>query len=99
MVPVEKFTDDEFLLFCTRNGTVKKTALSEYSNVRVTGVKAIKIEDGDELIDVQVTSGTNDIVHRDAPRPVGPVPRAGRAPDGSRHDRREGHRARRRTTR
>ena len=62
MVPVKKFTDDEFLLFCTKNGTVKKTALSEYSNVRVSGVKGIKIEDGDELINVQVTSGTNDIV-------------------------------------
>ncbi len=62
MVPVKKFTDDEHLLFCTRLGTVKKTALSEYSNVRVTGVKGIKIEEGDELIDVQVTSGTNDIV-------------------------------------
>ncbi|MBM4192765.1 MAG: DNA gyrase subunit A [Gemmatimonadetes bacterium] len=62
MVPVKKFTDDEYLLFCTRNGTIKKTALSEYSNVRVTGVKGIKIEDGDELINVQVTSGTNDIV-------------------------------------
>ncbi|MBI1809161.1 MAG: DNA gyrase subunit A [Gemmatimonadetes bacterium] len=62
MVPVKKFTDDEYLLFCTRNGTIKKTALSEYSNVRVTGVKGIKIEEGDELIDVQVTSGTNDIV-------------------------------------
>ncbi len=62
LVPVKKFTDDEFLLFCTRQGTVKKTALSEYSNVRVTGVKGIKIEDGDQLIDVQVTSGTNDIV-------------------------------------
>jgi DNA gyrase subunit A len=62
MVPVKKFTDDEHLLFCTRSGTVKKTALSEYSNVRVTGVKGIKIEEGDELIDVQVTSGTNDIV-------------------------------------
>ena len=62
LVPVKKFTDDEFLLFCTSLGTVKKTALSEYSNVRVTGVKGIKIEEGDQLIDVQVTSGTNDIV-------------------------------------
>jgi len=62
MVPVKEFTDDEFLIFCTKNGTVKKTALSEYSNVRSTGVKGIKIEDGDELINVQVTSGTNDIV-------------------------------------
>jgi DNA gyrase subunit A len=62
MVPVKKFTDDEFLMFCTRKGLVKKTALSEYSNVRVTGVKGIKIEEGDELINVQVTSGSNDIV-------------------------------------
>ncbi|HVT40440.1 MAG TPA: DNA gyrase subunit A [Gemmatimonadaceae bacterium] len=62
MVPVKKFTADEYLLFCTREGTVKKTALAEYSNVRVTGVKGIKIEEGDKLIDVQVTSGTNDIV-------------------------------------
>ncbi|HVY63287.1 MAG TPA: DNA gyrase subunit A [Gammaproteobacteria bacterium] len=62
MVPVKKFTEDEYLLFCTRQGTIKKTALSEYSNVRSTGVKGIKIEDGDELIDVQITSGSNDIV-------------------------------------
>jgi DNA gyrase subunit A len=62
MVPVREFTDTQFLLFCTRNGTVKKSALSQYSNVRATGIKAIKIEPGDALIDVQVTSGTNDIV-------------------------------------
>jgi len=62
MVPVREFSETQFLLFCTRNGTVKKSALSQYSNVRATGIKAIKIEQGDELIDVQVTSGTNDIV-------------------------------------
>jgi len=62
MVAVREFPDDQFLLFSTKKGTVKKTALSQYSNVRTTGIKAIKIEDGDELIDVQVTSGTNDIV-------------------------------------
>jgi DNA gyrase subunit A len=62
MVPVRKFSDTEFLLFCTKKGTVKKTALSAYSNPRTTGIKAIKIEPGDELIDVQVTSGANDIV-------------------------------------
>ncbi|MHB1310787.1 MAG: DNA gyrase subunit A [Gemmatimonadaceae bacterium] len=61
-VQVKKFSDDEFLFFCTKDGTVKKTALSEYSNVRSTGIKAIKIDDGDELIDVQITSGANDIV-------------------------------------
>src|SRR3954470_13194052 len=59
---VRTFPDDQFLLFVTREGTVKKTALSQYSNVRANGIKAIKIEDGDELIDVQVTTGTNDIV-------------------------------------
>jgi DNA gyrase subunit A len=62
MVPVREFTDTQFLLFCTKKGTVKKSALSQYSNVRANGIKAIKIEQGDELIDVQVTSGTNDIV-------------------------------------
>ena len=62
MVPVREFTDTQFLLFCTKKGTVKKSALSQYSNVRANGIKAIKIESGDELIDVQVTSGTNDIV-------------------------------------
>jgi len=62
VVPVREFTDSEFLLFCTKNGTVKKTALSQYSNPRANGIKAIKIEDDDELMDVQVTSGSNDVV-------------------------------------
>jgi DNA gyrase subunit A len=62
IVSVKAFTDDQFLMFCTRNGTVKKTPLSDYSNVRSTGIKGIKLVDGDELVDVQVTSGTNDIV-------------------------------------
>jgi DNA gyrase subunit A len=62
MVFVREFKEDEFLLFCTRQGTVKKTRLSEYGNVRTVGIKAIKIEDGDELIEVQVTSGNNDVV-------------------------------------
>jgi DNA gyrase subunit A len=62
MVPVREFRDDQFLLFVTKGGTVKKTALSQYANPRTTGIKAIKIEAGDELWDVQITSGTNDIV-------------------------------------
>jgi len=62
VVPVREFSDSEFLLFCTKNGTVKKTALSQYSNPRANGIKAIKIEDDDELMDVQVTSGSNDVV-------------------------------------
>ncbi|HEX8724647.1 MAG TPA: DNA gyrase subunit A [Gemmatimonadaceae bacterium] len=59
---VRDYPEDKFLLFSTRRGTVKKTALSQYANERSTGLKAIKIEDGDELIDVQVTDGHNDIV-------------------------------------
>ncbi|HEX5581300.1 MAG TPA: DNA gyrase subunit A [Gemmatimonadaceae bacterium] len=62
MLPIREFREDQFLLFCTRNGTVKKTSLAQYSNPRSTGIKAIKIEDNDELIDVQVTTGTNDVV-------------------------------------
>ena len=62
IVVTREFSDTEFLLFCTKNGTVKKSALSQYSNPRSSGIKAIKIEDGDELVDVQVTAGNNDVV-------------------------------------
>jgi DNA gyrase subunit A len=62
MLPVREFREDQFLMFATKHGTVKKTALAAYANIRSSGIKAIKIEDGDELIDVQVTSGANDIV-------------------------------------
>ena len=62
LVTTRDFPEDQFLLFATKQGTVKKTALSQYSNPRSSGIKAIKVEPGDELIDVQVTSGTNDIV-------------------------------------
>jgi DNA gyrase subunit A len=62
MLPVSEFSEEQYLFFCTKLGTVKKTALSEYSNPRTNGIKAIKVESGDELIDVQITSGTNDVI-------------------------------------
>ena len=62
IVPLREFSEEQYLLFVTRLGTVKKTRLSEYSNPRTNGIKAIKIDKGDELIDVQITHGTNDIV-------------------------------------
>jgi DNA gyrase subunit A len=62
IVTVRDFPENQFLLFATKQGTVKKTSLAQYSNPRATGIKAIKIEADDELIDVQVTTGTNDIV-------------------------------------
>ncbi len=62
LVPVRTFGDDEWLMFATRNGTVKKTVMSAYGNVRTVGINAINIDDDDELIDVQVTRGNDDIV-------------------------------------
>ncbi len=62
LVPVRTFGDDEWLMFATRNGTVKKTVMSAYGNVRTVGINAINIEPGDELIDVQKTRGNDDIV-------------------------------------
>jgi DNA gyrase subunit A len=62
LVPVREFSEDQFLFFATREGVVKKTRLSEFGNPRSSGIRAINIEKGDELIDVQVTDGKNDIV-------------------------------------
>ncbi|HEY3935577.1 MAG TPA: DNA gyrase subunit A [Gemmatimonadales bacterium] len=62
LVPVRKFSDDEWLMFVTRNGTVKKTVMSAYGNVRQVGINAINIDADDELIDVQKTRGNDDIV-------------------------------------
>ena len=61
LVPVRTFDDQHWLIFATRQGTVKKTVLSAYGNPRSNGINAINIESGDELIDVQVTDGNNDI--------------------------------------
>jgi DNA gyrase subunit A len=62
VVPVREFRDDQYLLFSTRLGVVKKTDLSAYGNVRSVGLNAINIHEGDELIDVQITSGENEII-------------------------------------
>jgi DNA gyrase subunit A len=62
LVPVREFSENQYLLFATKDGVVKKTVLSEFGNPRSNGIRAINIEKGDELIDVQVTDGKNDIV-------------------------------------
>jgi len=62
LVPVREFTDDRCLIFATRQGTVKKTLLSAYGNVRTNGICAINVDEGDELIDVQVCDANSDIV-------------------------------------
>ncbi len=61
-VSVREFSDDQFLMFATANGLVKKTVLSAYGNPRSTGINAINIEPGDELIEVALTNATSDIV-------------------------------------
>jgi len=61
-VAVRAFDEQHFLVFATATGTVKKTVLSAYGNPRASGINAINIEPGDELIDVQVTDGSNDVV-------------------------------------
>ncbi len=62
VVPVREFSEDHYLMFGTRRGIVKKTALSAYGNVRSVGLNAINIADGDELIEVRVTSGGDEIL-------------------------------------
>ena len=62
VVPIHAFVDGQYLLMATRNGTVKKTALMEYNSSRKTGLQAIALKDGDELIDVRLTDGERNIV-------------------------------------
>ena len=61
MATTRTFPDDRFLIFATRNGTVKKTVLSAYGNPREKGIIAIKLEDGDELLSAQITDGSRKV--------------------------------------
>ena len=61
-VAVKEFKDDNYLIMATEKGTVKKTVLSAYSNVRKGGINAINIVKGDRLMAVRSTDGSNDIV-------------------------------------
>jgi len=62
VVPVRDFSDDLYLLFATRRGLVKKTALSAYGNIRSVGLNAINVRPDDELIDVRVTDGDSEVI-------------------------------------
>lgn len=61
-VAVKEFKDDQFLMMATEQGTIKKTVLSAYGNVRKGGINAINLNSGDKLIAVKMTDGGNDIV-------------------------------------
>ena len=60
--PVKEFDDKHYVVMATKNGTIKKTELSAFSNPRRGGINAINIDEGDELIDATITDGTCDIV-------------------------------------
>ncbi|KFN46258.1 DNA gyrase subunit A [Arenimonas malthae CC-JY-1] len=62
VLPVREFGDDHFVFFATRDGTVKKTPLSEYSRPRSTGIWAINLDEGDGLVDVQLTDGNRNVM-------------------------------------
>ncbi len=61
-VTVRDFTDNKYVMMVSAAGIIKKTELSAFSRPRKTGIKAIKLLPGDELIDAQITDGTNDII-------------------------------------
>ena len=58
LLPVSTFDENHYIFFVTKNGLIKKTTLSEFSNPRAGGIKAVTLREGDELIDVKLTDGT-----------------------------------------
>ncbi|GAB7089985.1 DNA gyrase subunit A [Halorubrum luteum] len=62
VVNTDDFSDDEYLTMVTRDGYIKRTAAGEFENIRSTGIRALSLGEGDELVDVEVTDGETDIV-------------------------------------
>ncbi len=62
VLPVKEFREDRFVFFATAEGTVKKTALSDFGNPRKAGIIAIALDDGDSLIGVALTDGKHDVM-------------------------------------
>jgi DNA gyrase subunit A len=58
----EDYINNNFLVMCTQNGTIKKTTLEAYSRPRANGINAITINEGDRLLNVKLTNGDNDII-------------------------------------
>ena len=61
-VPIHEFDEKHYLIFATKKGTIKKTVLSAYGNIRVNGIIAVKLEEGDELMGVQLSDGTKTVM-------------------------------------
>ena len=62
VIPLKGFNDSKYLLMNTKNGLIKKTPLTEYDSGRKTGLMAITLKDEDELIDVRLSNGDNNVV-------------------------------------
>lgn len=62
MIPIKDFEDGKYLTFITRNGIIKKTNVMDYSRIRSHGLRAIDLDEGDELIRVKLTDNEQDII-------------------------------------
>ncbi len=62
IIPIQNFAEGKYLLFATKNGLIKKTSLSEYNTARKTGLQSINLKEDDELIDVRLTDGEDNVV-------------------------------------
>lgn len=59
---ISDFSSESYLFFATKKGVVKRTKVSDYANIRTTGIKAINLRDDDELLAVRLTDGTKDVL-------------------------------------
>src|SRR5204863_3327553 len=57
-----EYINNNFIVMCTKNGTIKKTTLEAYSRPRLNGINAINIEEGDHLLEARLTNGSNEIM-------------------------------------
>lgn len=62
LIPVKEFLEEKYLIAVTKQGSIKKTPLSEYDTNRTSGIIAIKLKDDDRLIDVKQTTGNNSVI-------------------------------------
>ncbi len=62
IIPIQNFAEGKYLLMATKNGLIKKTALKEYDSTRKTGLQGITLKEDDELIDVRLTDGEDNVV-------------------------------------
>ena len=62
IIPIQNFAEGKYLLFATKNGIIKKTSLAEYNSARKTGLLSITLKEDDELIDVRLTDGEDNVV-------------------------------------